>query len=347
MAAKILPPTPHTKAQMSSPDIPETMTAIEIAEPGGPEVLKPVTTPVPAPGPGEVLIKVAAAGVNRPDVVQRQGSYPPPKGASPLPGLEVAGQVAALGEGVGGLALGDRVTALLAGGGYAEFATAPAAQCLPVPKGLSLEEAAALPETFFTVWSNVFDRAGLEEGESLLVHGGTSGIGTTAIQLAGCFGARVFATAGTAEKCAACEKLGARAINYRVDDFVEILKAETPAGADVILDMVGGDYVQRNISACAPDGRIVFIAFLGGAKAEVNLMPVMLKRLTLTGSTLRAREVAFKGDIAEKLREHVWPLIEAGRIKPVIDTVFPLAEAAKAHALMESSAHMGKIVLRV
>ncbi len=327
--------------------LPSEMTAIEIAEPGGPEVLTPVTVPVPEPGPGEVLIRVAAAGVNRPDVVQRQGLYPAPKGASPLPGLEVAGTVAACGAGVDGPAPGDAVTALLAGGGYAEYATAPAAQCLPVPQGLSMEQAAALPETFFTVWSNVFDRASLTEGESFLVHGGASGIGTTAIQLAKAFGAKVFATAGSAEKCAACEELGARAINYREDDFVEILKAETPGGADVILDMVGGDYVQRNISACAPDGRIVFIAFLAGSKVEVNLMPLMLKRLTMTGSTLRPREVAFKAAIAENLRAHVWPLIEAGRIRPLIDSSFSLAEAAKAHELMESSAHMGKIVLRV
>jgi len=331
----------------TSTRIPETMAAIEITEPGGPDVLKPATVPVPEPGPGEVLIRVEAAGVNRPDVVQREGLYPAPKGASPLPGLEVAGTVAALGPDVTNLASGTPVTALLAGGGYAEFATAPAVQCLPVPQGLTMDEAAALPETFFTVWSNVFDRAGLKAGEVFLVHGGTSGIGTTAIQLAKAFGAAVFATAGTAEKCARCAELGARAINYREEDFVEILKAETPAGANVILDMVGGDYVQRDISASAPDGRIVFIAFLAGARMEVNLMPVMLKRLTLTGSTLRARETAFKGAIATALREKVWPLIEAGRIKPVIDSIFPLADAAKAHALMESSGHMGKIVLRI
>jgi len=333
---------------MTLSEIPKTMAAMEITEPGGPEMLKPVTLDVPEPGPGEVLIRVAAAGINRPDVVQRQGLYPPPKGASPLPGLEVAGAVVAVGEGVNAPAVGELVTALLTGGGYAEFATAPAVQCLPVPKGLSLEEAAALPETFFTVWSNVFDRAGLAEGETFLVHGGTSGIGTAAIQMAASFGAKVFATAGTAEKCARCVELGAvRAINYREEDFVEIIKAEAAPGADVILDMVGGDYVQRNIHAAAPDGRMVSIAFMAGAKVELNLMPVMLKRLTLTGSTLRARDPAFKGAIADKLRVHIWPLIEAGRIRPVIDTVFPLAEAAKAHALMESSAHMGKIVLRV
>lgn len=333
---------------MTLSEIPKTMAAVAITEPGGPEMLKPVTLDVPEPGPGEVLIRVAAAGVNRPDVVQRQGLYPPPKGASPLPGLEVAGTVVALGKGVGAPAMGDAVAALLTGGGYAEFATAPAVQCLAVPAGLTMEQAAALPETFFTVWSNVFDRAGLAEGETLLVHGGTSGIGTAAIQMATCFGAKVFATAGTAEKCARCVDLGAvRAINYREEDFVEIIKAEAAPGADVILDMVGGDYVQRNISAAAPDGRIVSIAFMAGAKVKLNLMPVMLKRLTLTGSTLRARDPAFKGAIADQLRVHVWPLIEAGRIRPVIDTVFPLAQAAKAHALMESSAHMGKIVLRV
>jgi len=336
---------------MTLPDIPKTlpktMAAIEISTPGGPEVLVPASAAVPTPAPGEVLIRVAAAGVNRPDVVQRQGLYPPPKGASPLPGLEVAGTVVALGEGVHVPALGDAVAALLSGGGYAEYATAPAVQCLPVPEGLSLEDAAALPETFFTVWSNVFDRAGLAQGETFLVHGGTSGIGTTAIQMAAAFGAKVFATAGSADKCVACENLGARAINYREEDFVDIVKAEAAPGADVILDMVGGDYVARNFRAAVPDGRIVSIAFLKGSKVEIDLMPVMLKRLTLTGSTLRARDTAFKGAIADKLRAQVWPLIEAGRIRPVIDTVFPLAEAAKAHALMESSAHIGKIVLRV
>jgi putative PIG3 family NAD(P)H quinone oxidoreductase len=310
--------------------------------------LKPASVAVPVPAPGEVLIRVAAAGVNRPDVIQRQGLYPPPKGASPLPGLEVAGTVAALGEGVRTPAIGHKVAALLAGGGYAEYATAPAVQCLAIPAGLTMEQAAALPETVFTVWSNVFDRARLEEGETFLVHGGTSGIGTVAIQLAAAFGAKVFATAGSAEKCAQCAELGAaRAINYREEDFVEIIKAEAAPGADVILDMVGGDYVARNIRAAAPEARIVSIAFLKGSKVEIDLMPVMLKRLTLTGSTLRPRDAAFKGAIADALREHVWPLIEAGRIRPVIDTVFPLTEAAEAHALMESSVHMGKIVLRV
>ena len=334
---------------MTLTDIPKTMTAIEITEPGGPDVLKPATRPVPEVQAGEVLIKVAAAGVNRPDVVQRQGHYPAPPGASDIPGLEVAGTIKAIGADAGEWAIGDEVTALVTGGGYAEYCAAPAPQCLAVPQGLGHTQAAALPETFFTVWSNVFDRAGLEAGETFLVHGGSSGIGTTAIQMASAFGAKVFATAGTAEKCARCMDLGAvRAINYREEDFVEIVKEETGgAGADVILDMVGGDYVARNIKTAAVDGRIVNIAFLRGPKVEVNLLPVMLKRLTLTGSTLRARSVGFKGAIAEKLKAKVWPLIEAGRIRPVIDTVFPLAEAAKAHALMESSAHMGKIVLRV
>ena len=333
---------------MNATKIPKTMTAIEISEPGGPEVLRPATVDVPKPGPGEVLIQVAAAGVNRPDVIQRQGLYPPPKGASPLPGLEVAGTVVALGDGADNFELGDPVTALLNGGGYAEYATAPAVQCLAVPAGLTMEQAAALPETFFTVWSNLFDRARLQSGETLLVHGGTSGIGTTAIQMATTFGAKVFTTAGSEEKCETCRSLGAaRAINYHEEDFVEIINNETPRGADVILDMVGGDYVQRNIRAAAPDGRIVSIAFLAGSKVELNLMSVMLKRLTLTGSTLRARDSAFKGAIADKLRQQVWPLIEDGRIRPVIDSVFPLDQAVNAHALMESSAHMGKIVLRI
>ncbi len=334
---------------MTLTDIPKTMTAIEITEDGGPDVLKPATRPVPEVQAGEVLIKGAAAGVNRPDVVQRQGHYPAPPGASDIPGLEAAGSICAIGADAGGWAIGDEVTALVTGGGYAEYCAAPAPQCLAVPHGLGVVEAAALPETFFTVWSNVFDRAGLEAGETFLVHGGTSGIGTTAIQMASAFGAKVFATAGSDAKCARCVELGAvRAINYREEDFVEIVKEETGgAGADVILDMVGGDYVARNIKTAAVDGRIVNIAFLRGPKVEVNLLPVMLKRLTLTGSTLRARSVGFKGAIAEKLKAKVWPLIEAGRIRPVIDTVFPLTQAAKAHALMESSAHMGKIVLRV
>ncbi len=326
--------------------LPKTMNAIEIEAPGGPEVLVPGERPVPTPGAGEVLIQVAAAGVNRPDVLQRLGGYPPPPGASDIPGLEIAGRVAALGEGAGPLRVGDEVTALVTGGGYAEYCAAPAAQCLPIPKGLSLIEAAGIPETFFTVWSNVFDRCGLKAGESFLVHGGSSGIGTTAIQLAKAMGARVLATAGSAEKCRICEKLGAeRAINYREEDFVAVVKETTGAGVDVILDMVGGDYIQRDIKALAPDGRLCFIAFLGGSKAEVDFLPAMLKRLTITGSTLRARDVAFKGAIAEALREKAWPLIEAGQVKPVLHKTFPLAQAAEAHRLMESSQHIGKIVL--
>lgn len=323
------------------------MTAVEIAEPGGPDVLRPADLPVPRPGPGDVLIRVAAAGVNRPDVLQRKGAYPPPPGASPLPGLEVAGEIAALGDGVSEWKTGDTVCALLAGGGYAGYAVAPAGQCLPVPDGLSLVEAASLPETFFTVWSNLFDRAALTAGETVLIHGGTSGIGITAIQLAAAFGARVLATAGSAEKCAACLDLGAaRAINYREEDFVEIVKAETGGkGADVILDMVGGEYVARNIAAAAEDARIVQIAFLSSPKVTLDLMALMRKRITLSGSTLRPRDAAFKAEIAAKLRAHVWPLFAAGRIRPVIDGTWPLRDAAKAHARMESSAHIGKIVL--
>lgn len=327
--------------------LPATMTVIEIREPGGPEVLVPATRPLPEPGPGEVLIRVAAAGVNRPDVLQRQGGYPPPPGASDIPGLEVAGAVVARGPGVSELAVGDRVTALVTGGGYAEYCAAPVPQCLPVPKGLSAVEAAGMPETFFTVWTNVFDRGRLAAGETFLVHGGSSGIGTTAIQLAKAFGARVFATAGSAEKCRACEDLGAeRAIDYREEDFVEIVKAATGGdGVNVILDMVGGDYIQRNIRALAPDGRLCYIAFLGGSKAEVDFLPMMLKRITISGSTLRARSVAFKGAIAGNLKDRVWPLVEAGQVRPVVHASFALAEAAAAHRLMESSAHIGKIVL--
>jgi putative PIG3 family NAD(P)H quinone oxidoreductase len=328
--------------------IPGTMTAVEIREPGGPEVLVPVSRPVPAPGPGEVLIKVAAAGVNRPDVLQRKGGYPPPPGASDIPGLELAGQVVALGADAGRWALGDRVAALVAGGGYAQYCTAPAVQCLPVPEGLDLAEAAALPETFFTVWSNVFDRGGLQAGESFLVHGGSSGIGTTAIQLARAFGARVFATAGSAEKCRACEELGAeRAINYREEDFVEVVKTATGGGVNVILDMVGGDYIQRDIKALAPDGRLVFIAFLGGSTAEVDFLPMMIKRLTISGSTLRIRPIEFKAAIARQLEAKVWPLIAQGQVRPIMHQRFPLTEAAQAHDLMESGAHIGKIVLIV
>ena len=327
--------------------IPDSMTAIAIREPGGPEVLTPGEIPVPSPDRGEVLIKVAAAGVNRPDAMQRAGLYPPPPGAPDTPGLEVAGEVVALGEAAERWRVGDRVTALVAGGGYAEYCVAPAPQCLPIPDGLDLVQAASLPETFFTVWSNVFDRGRLRSGERFLVHGGSSGIGTTAIQMAKAWGAEVYTTAGSAEKCRACEALGAdRAINYRETDFVEAIKQATGgAGVDVILDMVGGDYIAKNISLLAPDGRLCFIAFLQGSKAEVNFLPVLVKRLTIGGSTLRPRPVAFKAEIARNLEDKIWPLIAEGRIKPVIHKTFPLAEAAEAHRLMESSAHIGKIVL--
>lgn len=329
--------------------LPETMTAVEIAEPGGPEVLRPVARPVPAPGEGEILIRVAAAGINRADCLQRKGGYPPPAGASDIPGLECAGTVAARGPGVSGFGIGDEVCALLTGGGYAEYVAVPAGQCLPVPKGLSMVEAAGAPETFCTVWHNVFERGGLKAGESFVCHGGSSGIGTTAIQLARAAGARVFATAGSAEKCAACTGLGAeRAVNYREEDFVEAVKGATGGrGADLILDMVGGDYVQRNISALALEGRLVYIAFLGGAKTEVNLGPLMMKRAHLTGSTLRARPAAEKGLIVAAMRGHCWPGLADGTFKVLVHATFPLAEAAQAHALMESSGHIGKIVLTV
>ncbi|MEX0922740.1 MAG: NAD(P)H-quinone oxidoreductase [Rhodovibrionaceae bacterium] len=327
-----------------SQTLPATMRVVEIREPGGPEVLVPAQRETPEAGRGEVLIKVAAAGVNRPDALQRAGGYPPPSGASDIPGLEIAGEVVALGAGVENFGLGDRVCALVTGGGYAEYCAAPSAQCLRVPQGVDYLHAAGIPETYFTVWSNLFDRARLAAGETLLIHGGSSGIGTTAIQLAKAFGVRVFATAGSAEKCKACEELGAeRAINYREEDFVEIVKAA--GGADVVLDMVGGGYIAKDIELLKPDGRLVFIAFLGGPKAEVSFLPVMLKRLTITGSTLRARDVAFKAAIAANLEARVWPLLESGQIKVVLNRSFPLAEAAKAHALMESSQHIGKIVL--
>ncbi len=328
-------------------ELPQQMRVVEISAPGGPDVLRLATQQVPPPPAGEVLIKVAAAGVNRPDVLQRMGRYPVPAGASPLPGLEVAGSIAALGSGVVDWKVGDAVCALTPGGGYAEFCVAPASSCLPVPRGLSMIEAASLPETFFTVWSNVFDRAGLKAGETLLVQGGSSGIGVAAIQIAHALGHQVFATAGSAEKCAACENLGAaRAINYKTEDFAEVVKAATGGkGVDVILDMVGGDYVPRELKALAPDGRLVFIAFIGGIKAEINLSDVMLKRLTLSGSTLRPRPAEFKAAIARALRSKVWPLIEAGKIKPVVHATFALAEAPKAHALMEAGSHIGKIVL--
>ncbi len=332
-----------------------TMQAIEISQPGSADVLQLSSRPVPQPGPGEVLIKVAAAGVNRPDVFQRMGNYAPPPGASDIPGLEVAGELVdgdLSGNNPFGLKRGDAVCALLAGGGYAEYAVAPLAQCLPVPAGFSMVEAAALPENFFTVWSNVFDRGQLGRGEggaqeSLLVQGGSSGIGVTAIQLAHALGHRVFATAGSAEKCAACEKLGAQAINYREQDFVAVVKQATEGrGVDVILDMVAGDYIPREIDALAEGGRLVFIATLGGSKAEIDAAVLMRRRLTLTGSTLRARPVAFKGALAGQLHDKVWPLLEAGTVRPVIHQVFPAAQADKAHALMESSTHIGKIMLQ-
>jgi putative PIG3 family NAD(P)H quinone oxidoreductase len=322
------------------------MRAVEISKPGGPDVLMPTQVPVPEPGAGEVRIKLAYAGVNRPDALQRAGAYDPPPGASPLPGLEGAGVVDAIGPGVSGLNLGDAVCALLPGGGYAEQVVTPAAHCLPVPAGLSMSEAAALPETYFTVYSNVFMRGGLKAGEKFLVHGGSSGIGTTAIQLARAYGARVFTTAGSEEKCEACRELGAEsAINYREADFVELLKAE--GGADLILDMVGGDYLPRNVQALATDGRMVQIAFLAGPKVELNFAQLMVRRLTITGSTLRPQSDLAKGRIAEALRAEVWPLIEAGRVRPVMDSAFALEDAAQAHAKMESSTHIGKIVLEI
>lgn len=325
--------------------LPLQMQAIEISAPGGPEVLKPVSSPVPLPGPGEILIEVAFAGVNRPDALQRAGAYRAPPGASDLPGLECAGRIAALGPDVSGWQVGDAVCALLPGGGYAEYAVCPAAHALPVPEGVSLRDAACLPETCFTVWSNVVMRGGLKAGERFLVHGGSSGIGTTAIQIARNLGARVFATAGSAEKCAACEALGATAINYREADFVEVLRAE--GGANLILDMVGGSYIPRDVKALADDGRLVFIAFLESPKAELNFAQVMLRRLTITGSTLRPQSDAAKAAIAAELRAQVWPMVAAGRLRPIHDSTFPLTEAAAAHARMESSAHIGKIVLQV
>lgn len=327
--------------------VPDTMTAIAITAPGGPEVLRPTTLPVPRPAAGEVLIRLEAAGINRPDVLQRLGLYPPPPGAPETPGLEGAGTVVALGSEVTGYAIGDRVTALLAGGGYAEYAVAPVAQCLPVPDGLSMVEAAALPETFFTVWTNVFERGGLKPGEHFLVHGGASGIGTTAIQLASALGATVFTTVGGNAKVAPLLALGAhRVIDYQTEDFVEVIKAETgKKGVDVVLDMVGGDYVQKNINCMAVGGRLVYIAFLKGAQVEINLMNLMLKRQTITGSTLRIRSVAEKAAIGAALKETVWPLISAGKIRPVIDRTFAFTDAAGAHARMDDRDHLGKIVL--
>jgi NADPH:quinone reductase len=324
----------------------ESMRAIEITKPGGPEVLKPTTRPLPVPGSGQILIAVDHAGVNRPDALQRAGSYAPPPGASDLPGLEAAGVVAAVGPDVTRWNVGDAVCALLPGGGYAQYALTHQDHALPVPAGLSMVQAAALCETFFTVWSNVFVRGRLKAGERFLVHGGSSGIGTTAIQLAHAMGARVFTTAGSAEKCAACEALGAeRAINYREADFGEVIAAE--GGADLILDMVGGSYLPRNVKALADDGRLVQIAFLEGPKVELNFAQVMMRRLTITGSTLRPQSDAAKAVIAADLATHVWPLIAAGRIAPVMDQVFALEDAAAAHARLESSAHIGKIVLKL
>lgn len=327
--------------------LPQSMHCVEISQPGGPEVLKLTRRSLPRAGLGEVLLAVQAAGVNRPDCLQRAGFYPAPPGATDIPGLEVAGTVVALGPGVTQWQVGDLVCALVTGGGYAEFCVAAAALCLPIPAGFDPSLAAAIPETLFTVWSNVFDRAALQPGETLLVQGGASGIGTTAIQLAHALGHRVFATAGTPEKCATCVRLGAeRAIHYRSEDFVSVVKEATAdRGVDVILDMVGGDYVAREINALADDGRLVLIAFLGGSKSEMDLAQVMRRRLHITGSTLRPRPVAFKAAIAAQLYARVWPLLESGAIRPLIHAIFPLSQASDAHALMESGSHMGKIVL--
>ncbi len=329
--------------------LPDRATVVRITTPGGPDVLKPVEEPVPAPGAHEVLIRVAAAGVNRPDLMQRRGAYPPPPGASDVPGLEVAGHIVALGPDVHEWTVGAEVCALVAGGGYAEYCLAPAVQCLPVPSGVSMIEAAAIPETFFTVWANVFERGRLRADEYLLVHGGSSGIGTTAIQMARARGAIVFATAGSEAKCAACERLGAvRAIDYRTEDFVAVVRELTEGrGVDVVLDMVGGSYVARNLEVLAEDGRLVQIAFLEGARAEVNLSPLMRKRLTFTGSTLRPRPVEEKGRLARALAKEVWPLVERGEVRPVIHATFPLREAAGAHAMLEAGEHVGKIVLTI
>ncbi|UXT40136.1 zinc-binding dehydrogenase [Agrobacterium tumefaciens] len=330
--------------------LPETMRFIDLPSHGGPEVMRLSQAPLPKPAKGEVLVKVEAAGVNRPDVAQRQGIYPPPKDASPILGLEIAGEVVALGEGVTEFKVGDKVCALANGGGYAQYCTVPAGQALPFPKGYDAVKAAALPETFFTVWANLFQMAGLTEGESVLIHGGTSGIGTTAIQLAKAFGAEVYATAGSAEKCEACVKLGARrAINYREEDFAAVIKAETDGkGVDVVLDMIGAAYFEKNLSALAKDGCLSIIAFLGGAVAEkVNLTPIMVKRLTVTGSTMRPRTADEKRAIRDDLVAEVWPLIESGQLSPVINRVFTLDDVVEAHRLMESSNHIGKIVMRV
>jgi len=334
---------------LAGPHIKKKMIAIEIPQPGGPEVLVPVERPVPAIGPGDVLVKVGAAGVNRPDVLQRQGRYPPPPGITDIPGLEVAGTIEAVGSSVTSWQPGDRVCALVSGGGYAEFCAVPAPQCLPAPRGMDVTHAAAIPETTFTVWTNVFERGRLTKGETILVHGGSSGIGTTAIQLAHAAGAHVYATAGSGEKCAACESLGAqKAINYRQTDFVAAIKDLTNGrGVDVVLDMVAGDYVQRNIEVLAMNGRLVMIGRQGGLKSEIDVMPILRKRLVLTGSTLRTRSVEEKGALAQSVYQHVWPLFESGAVRVIVHQTFPLSHAAEAHRLMESSAHVGKIVLQV
>ena len=327
--------------------IPETMRIVEITEPGPPDGLRIGTRPVPVPGSGEVLIRVAAAGVNRADTMQRKGNYPPPPGASDVLGLEVSGTVAAVGQGVSDLAVGDQVCALLTGGGYAEYCLAPAPQCLPIPAGVSLIDAAALPEAYATVWTNVIDRGRLEEGESLLVHGGSSGIGTVAIQLARLFGARIFATAGTPAKCAACVELGAeRAIDYRAEDFAAVLAEVTGGrGVDLILDMVGGAYLERNLASLAIEGRLVIIALMEGAQAELDLARLMSRRLTVTGATLRARSIAQKAEIMMALRARVWPRLASDELRPIVHATYPLAEAAEAHRVMESSVHTGKLLL--
>ena len=325
----------------------KTMRVVEIAHPGGPDVLRVAERPVPSVSPGSVLVQVAAAGVNRPDIMQRLGKYPPPQGASDIPGLEIAGTIVGVGDGVARWRAGDRVCALVAGGGYAEFAVVPWEQCLPAPPGLTEAEAAAIPETYFTVWTNLFERGGLRAGETALVHGGTSGIGTTAIQLARAFGATVLATAGSAAKCEACVKLGAvRAIDYRHEDFVAAAREHTGGrGVDVILDIVGGEYLPRNLECLAAGGRLVQIGLLGGARATLNLVPVLQKRLTITGSTLRPRSPAEKGAIARALEEHVWPKLAAGDVRPIVHAVFPLARAADAHRMLEAGSVIGKLVL--
>jgi putative PIG3 family NAD(P)H quinone oxidoreductase len=329
--------------------LPREMKVVEIVAPGGPEQLKPAVRPIPQPAEGEVLVRVEAAGVNRPDVMQRQGRYPPPPGASDLPGMEIAGEIVALGPKVSGVAIGDKITSLLPGGGYANYAVAAAPMCMPIPAGLSMVEAAAIPETFLTVWTNLFERGGCKSGDIVLIHGGTSGIGTTAIQLAKVWGARVYATAGSEKKARACESLGAiRGIDYKTEDFVEVMRAETKChGVDITLDMVAGSYVQRNLEIAAVEGRVVTISLLGGSRAEINMGMVLIKRATLTGSTLRSRTVAQKAAVADAVRKNVWPLLESGKVRPVIFATFPLAEASEAHRLMESSNHIGKIVLTI